>query len=163
MTGPFPCTRHGFPQLWSAHQERKQPMAPQDTPQDLLFTKTHEWVRTETDPGGKTVATIGITAFALTALTDLVFIELPEVGRQLKAGEPFGEVESVKAVSDLYSPVTGRVCDVNRSVGEDLEKMSKDPYGSGWLLKIELADATLPPGLMDEAAYRKQCEEEMAD
>jgi glycine cleavage system H protein len=130
------------------------------TPNDLKFTSTHEWVRVEKDAAGKKIATLGITAFALKALTDLVFIELPPLGRKVQAGQPFGEVESVKAVSDLYSPVDGEVVDVNPAVADNLEHLSDDPYGAGWLIKIAVRDDAPLAQLMDEAAYRKQCEEE---
>ena len=82
-------------------------------PQDRLYSKTHEWVRVEADPSGGQIAVVGLTAFAFEALTDLVFVDLPAVGRQVRAGQPFGEIESVKAVSDLYSPVDGQIVEVN--------------------------------------------------
>ena len=84
---------------------------------DRLYSKTHEWVRVEADPSGGKIAVVGLTAFALEALTDLVFVDLPPVGQQVKAGQPFGEIESVKAVSDLYSPVDGRWSSRQRGVG----------------------------------------------
>lgn len=133
------------------------------TPNDLKFTKTHEWVRVEQDAAGRTIATLGITAFALKALTDLVFIELPPLGRKLTAGQPFGEVESVKAVSDLYSPVDGEVVEINSAVAEKLDHLADDPYGAGWLVKIAVSDDAPLARLLDETAYRKQCEEEMAE
>jgi glycine cleavage system H protein len=114
------------------------------TPQNLLYAKTHEWAKVETDGAGK-VAVIGITGFALELLTDLVFISLPQVGRQVEAGEPFGEIESVKAVSDLNSPVTGEVIAVN---------------DAGWLVKVKLTDESSLSQLLDAAAYDKQCAEE---
>ena len=101
-------------------------------PQDLLYNKTHEWVRLSDD---KKTATVGLTALALELLTDLVYVELPEVGRQLKAEEPFGEIESVKAVSDLYSPVNGEVAEVNSAVADNLERLADDPYGNGWFFR----------------------------
>jgi glycine cleavage system H protein len=128
-----------------------------------LYSKTHEWVRVETDAAGAKIATVGITAFALEALTDLVFIELPPLGRQLTAGEPFGEVESVKAVSDLYSPVDGRVAAINTAVSDDLEHLADDPYEAGWLIKIAIDNDAGLAALLDEAAYRKQCEQEHAE
>lgn len=132
------------------------------TPEDLKYTKTHEWVRLET-AAGKRLATVGLTAFALETLTDLVFVDLPSVGREVKAGQPFGEIESVKAVSDLYSPVDGRIAEVNPWVRDNLKDLVKDPYGQGWLVKIEFADEAPMKQSMDAAAYRKQCEEEMAE
>src|SRR5882757_1105662 len=101
-------------------------------PENLLFAKTHEWVAV-TDEGGQKVATVGLSAFAVEALTDLVFIELPKVARQVKAGESFCEVESVKAVSDVYAPVAGEVIAVNGKLADDLETLSKDPFGAGWI------------------------------
>ena len=129
------------------------------TPEQLLYTKTHEWVRVEKGPAGAKIATVGITAFAIEALTDLVFIELPAAARTVQAGKPFGEVESVKAVSDLYSPVDGEIVEVNRAVPDNLELLAKDPYGDGWLIKVKLSDESALAGLMDYAAYQKQCEE----
>ena len=130
---------------------------------DLLYAKTHEWVRLETDAAGKKVITLGLTDFALTALTDLVFIDLPQVGRQLKQGEVFGEIESVKAVSDLYSPVDGQVIEVNSAIVNQLEQLSSDPYETGWFIKLAVANDAGLASLMDEAAYRKQCEEESGE
>lgn len=129
------------------------------SPEKLLFAKTHEWVRVEAEGGAK-VATIGVSAFALEALTDLVYIELPAVGRQLKAGEAFGEIESVKAVSDLYSPVAGEVIAVHEGLGDKLETLNADPYGEGWMIKVRLADEAALKNLLDYAAYQKQCAEE---
>ena len=97
-------------------------------PEQLLYAKTHEWVHVETESEGGRIATVGISAFALEALTDLVFVELPEVGRQLQAGEAFGEIESVKAVSDLYCPVAGEVVEVNQSLPDQLETIGEDPH-----------------------------------
>jgi glycine cleavage system H protein len=130
------------------------------TPEKLLFAKTHEWVNLATDSSGVKTATIGISAFALEALTDLVFVELPKVGRQLKAGETFGEIESVKAVSDLYSPVTGEVIAVHSEIVERLETFNADPYGEGWLVKIKLTSDAGLSELLDYKAYQKQCAEE---
>lgn len=129
-------------------------------PEDLLYTKTHEWVHLQSDASGAKTATLGITAFALEALTDLVYIELPEVGRQVSAGQPFGEVESVKAVSDLYSPVDGEVAEVNSAIADNLEQLNQDPYNEGWLVKVRITDESALAKLMDFAAYQKQCAEE---
>jgi glycine cleavage system H protein len=128
--------------------------------QDMLYSKTHEWARVEDAPGGGKIVTVGLTAFALEALTDLVHIELPEVGCAVKAGQPFGEIESVKAVSDLYSPVDGEVTAVNADVAAKLEHLADDPYQTGWFIKIKLANAAGLANLLDAAAYKKQCEEE---
>ncbi|HJT31419.1 MAG TPA: glycine cleavage system protein GcvH [Pirellulales bacterium] len=129
------------------------------SPEQLRFAKTHEWVQVE-DRGGQKIATIGVSAFALEALTDLVFIELPKVGRQLKAGEAFGEIESVKAVSDLYSPVDGEVVAVHEGLGDKLETLNADPYGEGWMVQMKLSDDAALKSLMDYPAYQKQCAEE---
>jgi len=128
--------------------------------QNRLYSKTHEWVRVETSPSGEKTAVVGITAFALEALTDLVFVDLPNVGRQVKAGQPFGEIESVKAVSDLYSPVDGEIVEVNSSLAGNLEHLAEDPYEAGWFVKIKISDEAGLAELLDEAAYKKQCEEE---
>jgi glycine cleavage system H protein len=129
------------------------------TPDKLLFAKTHEWVRVDAEAGAK-IATIGVSAFALEALTDLVYIELPAVGRQLKAGDAFGEIESVKAVSDLYSPVDGEVVAVHEGLADRLETLNSDPYGEGWMLRVKLSSDAALKNLMDYAAYQKQCAEE---
>ena len=130
------------------------------TPQKLLYAKTHEWVRVETDAAGAKIATVGLSAFAMEALTDLVYLDLPPVGREVTAEEPFGEIESVKAVSDLYSPVNGEVTEINTAVADNLEHLADDPYESGWFIKVKLADEAAPANLLDEAAYKKQCDEE---
>ena len=128
--------------------------------QKLLYSKTHEWTRVENDPAGGKTATVGLTAFALELLTDLVHIELPKPGTRVKAAEPFGEIESVKAVSDLYSPVDGEVVAANQAVADNLEHLADDPYEKGWFIKIKIADEAGLANLLDEAAYKKQCEEE---
>jgi glycine cleavage system H protein len=129
-------------------------------PEQLLYAKTHEWVYVETAPDGAKIATLGISAFALKALTDLVYIDLPQAGRELAVGESFGEIESVKAVSDIYSPVEGRIVEVNAAIADHLEQLGNDPYGAGWLVKIRVADESGLKALMDHAAYQRQCEEE---
>lgn len=128
-------------------------------PESLLYAKTHEWVSV-TDEGGQKVATMGLTAFAVDALTDLVFIELPKVGRQVQAGESFCEVESVKAVSDVYAPVAGEVIEVNSKLADDLDTLSKDPFAAGWIAKLKVTDDANLKNLLDYAAYQKQCAEE---
>ncbi|RIK80313.1 MAG: glycine cleavage system protein GcvH [Planctomycetota bacterium] len=130
-------------------------------PADLLYAKTHEWVAVA-DEGGAKVATVGISAFAVEALTDLVFIELPKVGARVQAEQPFCEVESVKAVSDVYAPVTGEVVEVNARLPDRLEVLSSDPYGEGWIAKIRISDESNLAKLMNYAAYQKQCAEEGA-
>src|SRR3954465_11960012 len=124
-------------------------------PENLLFAKTHEWVALSNDAGQKN-ATVGLSAFAVEALTDLVFMELPKVGRQVKANDSFCEVESVKAVSDVYAPVTGEVTAVNESLPDNLEILSKDPYGEGWIARIKITDDSTLKNLMDYPAYQKQ-------
>lgn len=132
-------------------------------PEQLLYSKTHEWVYVETDDSGAKIATLGLSAFALEALTDLVYIDLPAIGCKVSAGGTFGEIESVKAVSDLYSPVDGEVVEVHASVADNLEGLADDPYGDGWLVKIKIGDEAGLDQLMDHAAYQKQCEQELAD
>src|SRR5437763_15111850 len=112
-------------------------------PQTLKYAKSNEWVHVANN-----VATVGITDFAVKALTDLVYIDLPKPGKMLKAGEPFGVVESVKAASDMYSPVTGEVVESNAKLADDLAKLSDDPFGGGWLIKVKVADRTLSADLM---------------
>ncbi len=128
-------------------------------PQELLYAKTHEWVHVERD-GASQIATVGISHFAIEALTDLVYIELPEPGRQVKAGESFGEIESVKAVSDLYSPVTGEIVEVNAALADQLGQLQEDPYGAGWIVKIRLSDESELTNLLPHKDYEKQCEDE---
>ncbi len=124
--------------------------------EELLYAETHEWLHLAEQNGDK-IATIGISAFAVEALTDLVYIQLPEVGQKVAVGEPFGEVESVKAVSDLYSPIEGEVIEVNESLADDLEALSTDPYGKGWIAKIKLTDEGGLADLLDVDSYQKQC------
>ncbi|HUS38079.1 MAG TPA: glycine cleavage system protein GcvH [Pirellulales bacterium] len=128
-------------------------------PEDLLYAETHEWVYVE-EQGGRKIATVGISAFAVEQLTDLVYMELPEVGAEVSAGGEFGEVESVKAVSPLYSPVSGEVVEVNSSLPDSLETLNADPYGAGWVVKVQIGDDADLAKLMDYAAYQKQCAEE---
>jgi glycine cleavage system H protein len=116
---------------------------------DLKFAKTHEWVRA--DQGG--IATVGISSYAVEALTDLVFMQLPVVGKKVKAGESIGEIESVKAVSDLYAPVSGEIVEVNTALPGQLETLGKDPYGGGWIAKIKPDNPAEMAGLLDAAAY----------
>jgi len=125
--------------------------------EELLYCPTHEWVST-TEENGETVATVGISAFAVEQLTDLVYMELPSVGNQVVAGQEFGEVESVKAVSPMWSPVSGEVIAVNDELADQLETLNDDPYTAGWIMKVKLSGA-LPDNLLDFAAYQKQCAE----
>ena len=117
-------------------------------PDDLRYSKEHEWVRTEEDR-----ATIGITSFAADELGDIVFVELPEVGATLSQFGTFGVVESVKAVSDLYAPVSGEVVEVNEALRDAPELMNSDPFGEGWIARVTLADAAELEALMDAATY----------
>ena len=126
------------------------------SPSGLHYASTHEWAKV-VDEGGKKVATVGITAFAIEQLTDLVFMELPKVGAKVTAGKEFGEVESVKAVSPLYSPVTGEVIAVNSALPNKLETLGNDPYGEGWMLKVALTDETSLSQLMSADKYDAQC------
>ena len=119
---------------------------------DRRYTKTHEWVTVD----GKT-ATVGITDFAQAQLGDVVFLELPSVGRKVAVREGFGVVESVKAASDLYAPVAGKIAAVNDKLSTRPELINADPYGEGWILKIELAGG-LPSDLLDEDGYKKVTE-----
>jgi glycine cleavage system H protein len=118
------------------------------SPKDLRYTKDHEWARVD---GGSAV--IGITQHAQEALGDIVFVELPEVGRALTQGETFGVVESVKAVSDLFAPLGGRVSEVNEALNGAPETINKDPYKEGWIARITLADPGQASSLLDAAAY----------
>ena len=126
------------------------------TPIELKYAKTHEWARLEEDG----TVTIGITDHAQSALGDVVFVETPEVGVVLAAGEEAGVVESVKAASDIYSPLTGEVIDINMQLEDDPETVNSDPYGAGWCYKLQPSD----PGEMDELLsaeeYKQQCEDE---
>lgn len=119
-------------------------------PATLKYARSDEWVSLD---GG--IATVGISDFAVKALTDLVYIDLPAVGRKFQAGDAFGVVESVKAASDMYAPVSGEVVETNSRLADDLETLSKDPFGAGWLLKLRVTDAKLSADLMDRAAYEK--------
>ena len=115
----------------------------------MRFAKSHEWIRPEADG----TATVGISAYAVEALTDLVFMQLPKVGSRVEAGQSFGEIESVKAVSDLYAPVSGEVVAVNATLPERLETLGKDPYGEGWIVRLRPDDARAHEALLDQAAY----------
>ncbi|MDV6032673.1 MAG: glycine cleavage system protein GcvH [Phycisphaera sp. RhM] len=124
----------------------------------LLYAETHEWVDVA-EEGGQKIATIGISGFAIEQLNDLVYMELPEVGKMIEAGEEFGEVESVKAVSPLYSPVGGEVIEVHAELPDNLDQLNDDPYDFGWIVKLKIADESALENLMDFAAYEKQCAE----
>jgi glycine cleavage system H protein len=117
-------------------------------PAEFRYTKEHEWIKID-----GSVGTIGITDYAQQELGDVVFAELPKVGAQLKAGQSFGTIESVKAVSEIYTPVSGEVAEINSALVDAPEKINKDPHGSAWLVKIKLSDAKEAANLMDAAAY----------
>lgn len=119
-------------------------------PETLKYTKDHEWVRIDGNVG-----TIGITEYAQSELGDIVFVELPSIGKKVEAGQSFGTVEAVKAVSDLYSPVTGEVNDVNKEIQDSPELVNKEPYERGWMIKVTLADAGQLKNLLDVEAYKK--------
>ena len=118
-------------------------------PNDYRYTKEHEWVKSD-----GAVGTIGITDYAQAELGDVVFVELPKTGAQLKSGQSFGTVESVKAVSEIFSPVSGEVTETNAALADSPEKINQDPHGAGWLVKVRLADPKEVAGLMDASAYQ---------
>lgn len=120
-------------------------------PKELKYTSEHEWAALEE---GDRVR-VGITDFAQDALGDVVYVEVPEEGTEVKAGEPFGEVESTKSVSDIYSPVTGTVVEKNAGLSDSPELVNEDPYGQGWLVVIQMSDASELEGLMDAAGYER--------
>jgi glycine cleavage system H protein len=124
-------------------------------PADLKYTKTHEWVRVEDSE-----AVFGITDYAVEHLSDLTFLDLPDIGDELKRGESFGEIESVKAVAELNAPLTGIVTAVNTDIQDNLEGLSEDPFGEGWLVRIQMADAAELDGLLPPADYEKAVEAE---
>ena len=121
----------------------------------LKFATTHEWVSVDGD-----IATMGITDFAVKALTDLVYVDLPKEGTDLNVGDNCGEVESVKAVTDLYAPVSGEIVASNEAVSDDLDLLSNDAFGGGWLLKIRMSNPDELTALMDRATYEAHCESE---
>jgi glycine cleavage system H protein len=118
-------------------------------PQDLKYTKEHEWITIN-----GTVGTVGITDHAQGELGDVVFVELPAAGKTVKQGESFGTIEAVKAVSDLYAPVSGTITEVNAALNTTPELVNKEPYGAGWMVKITLTNPDEVKGLMDAAGYQ---------
>jgi len=119
-------------------------------PEKLKYTKDHEWIRVEADAGF-----IGITDFAQGELGDIVFVELPEVGKRVEYSQAFGTVEAVKAVSDLYSPVTGEILEVNKKIHDSPELVNKDPYEQGWMIKVKIEKPAELEQLLDVEAYKK--------
>jgi glycine cleavage system H protein len=130
-------------------------MADESYPEDLRYHAEHDWARVEGEE-----ATFGITWYAQDALGEVVFYEPPEVGKEVKKDESYAEVESVKAVSDIYAPLSGEVTAVNDAISESPEKINEDPYGDGWLVKVKLSDPSEADQLMDAAAYKKLLEDE---
>ncbi len=128
-----------------------------EIPENLLYTKEHEWIRVDGQD-----AVIGITQFAQDQLGDIVFVELPEIGTPIEQESPFGLVESVKTVSDLYAPVSGTVTAVNKDLEEHPEQVNDEPYSKGWIIKIELADENELKSLMSPEKYSEQCSKEQA-
>lgn len=123
-----------------------------NVPQELSYTRSHEWMRREGD-----IATVGITDHAQDELGDVVFIELPEEGASFKAGDAFGTVESVKAVSDLYAPVGGEVIEVNQTLNDSPERINEDPYGGGWMIRLRISEEG---DLLSAEEYERMVEEE---
>ena len=127
-----------------------------DTPSDLKYATTHEWARLEDDG----TVTVGITDHAQEALGDVVFVELPEEGTQLSAGDDAGVVESVKAASDIYAPISGEVIAVNETLADAPETVNSEPYDDGWFYKLSPNDVSELENLLDADAYKEQCEED---
>ncbi len=117
-------------------------------PQELYYSKEHEWCRVEGE-----IATVGITDFAQSELGDVVFLELPEVGDETGAGDEFGTIEAVKAVAELYAPISGKVTEINEAVVDTPETVNEDPYGAGWMVKIQMSDTSELEALLDAAGY----------
>src|SRR5919199_4206719 len=117
-------------------------------PEDLHYSKDHEWIRVEGDAG-----TVGITDHAQHSLGDVVYVELPKIGERVAAGESFGSVESVKAVSELFSPVSGEVTEVNETLNDEPEKVNADPYGAAWMIKVRMSSPGEVDKLMNAAEY----------
>jgi glycine cleavage system H protein len=126
-----------------------------DVPADLKYTKNHEWVRIQGN-----VATVGITEFAVKALSDLVYVDLPELEDLTEKGHPFAEIESVKAVADVYAPLSGEVASVNEELVDNLEFLGEDAYGKGWLATIEMSYPNEVEDLLDAEAYQKFVDEQ---
>lgn len=121
-----------------------------NVPENLKYTKDHEWARIE-----KGIVTVGITDYAQGELGDIVYIELPEVGREVSAGESFGTIEAVKAVSDLFAPLSGEVVEINSKLDESPEIVNDDPYGEGWMIKIKISNPAEIDSLLSKTAYEE--------
>jgi glycine cleavage system H protein len=124
-------------------------MADASYPEDLLYHAEHDWAKIDGD-----IATFGVTWFAQDALGEVVFFEPPEIGKQITGGEPYAEVESVKAVSDVIAPMSGEIVEVNTSLADTPEAINEDPYGAGWMVKVRLSDVGEKEGLMDSTSYQ---------
>jgi glycine cleavage system H protein len=124
----------------------------------IYYSEEHEWIAVDGDPSAGSVATVGITDFAQGQLGDIVFVEVPEAGRQLSKGDEAAVVESVKAASDVYAPVGGEVVEGNAALDADPSLVNTDPEGEGWFFKLRLSDPSELDGLMDEAAYKSFCD-----
>ncbi len=124
-----------------------------NVPDDLRYSKDHEWARVEGESGAARIR-VGITDYAQDALGDVVFVQLADVGATVRAGDSFGEIESTKSVSDVYAPVSGTIVEVNDTLGANPEQLNADPYGAGWLCVVEVAEPDAVQGLLDAAAYR---------
>jgi glycine cleavage system H protein len=129
-------------------------LADESYPDDLKYHPEHDWARIEGDQ-----ATFGVTWFAQDSLGEIVFFDLPEVGKQIAAGQPYAEIESVKAVSDVFAPMSGEIVEVNGSLSDSPENINADPYGDGWLVKVKLSDPAEADSLMDVTAYRELLKE----
>jgi len=129
-----------------------------NTPEDLSYTKDHEWVRVKGD-----LAIVGITDFAQKQLGDVVYVELPKVGERFEATEPFGSVESVKAVSEIYMPVTGTVVELNTALNDSPEQINEDPYHDGWMITVKIENPSQVDALLSAAEYEDYIKEEAAE
>ncbi|MBI4446726.1 MAG: glycine cleavage system protein GcvH [Acidobacteria bacterium] len=126
-------------------------------PEELHYTREHEWILVEDDTG-----TVGVTDHAQKELGDVVFVELPQRGEEIGAGEPFGSIESVKAVSEIYSPVSGQILETNSALQETPDKINSDPYGDGWIVRLRLIDRSEIKGLLSAQDYEHYLKEELA-
>eukprot|EP00184_Porphyridium_aerugineum_P000536 CAMPEP_0184705416 /NCGR_PEP_ID=MMETSP0313-20130426/34289_1 /TAXON_ID=2792 /ORGANISM="Porphyridium aerugineum, Strain SAG 1380-2" /LENGTH=172 /DNA_ID=CAMNT_0027166757 /DNA_START=83 /DNA_END=601 /DNA_ORIENTATION=- len=141
-----------FRQVAVANQRR---FFSSENPADCKYSKSHEWVK----PGKDGIATVGITAHAAGELGDIVFVDLPEKGTQVTAAESFGAVESVKAASDIYSPISGEVVEINSALSDEPGTVNKDAFGTGWMIKVKMSNQGELNSLMDSVAYTKSYEE----